>query len=126
MFAIVIILGFVAVAMAKKSPGAQATQSLPPDTSLPSLGATDKFSPALTGGSNLIATDNRLRLGMRYQNALSLVDKVKVNPPAKGTLVGIRGGLTDAQASLKTQDVPSLVTRVDTYNPRMFLNRAKL
>jgi hypothetical protein len=126
MFVVVIILGFVAVAMAKKSPGTQAEQSLPPDTSLPSLGATDKFSPALSGNSHLIATDNRLRLGMAYQNSPTVTDKMPPRRIELGTLVGIRGGLTDAQSSLKTQEVPPLVENVTTYNPRMFMNRTKL
>jgi len=126
MFVFVIILGFVAVAMAKKSPGTQGATDVPPDTSLPSLGATDKFSPALTGGSNLIAKDNRTRLGMGYVNAPTVYDKMPPRTAERGTLVGIRGGLTDAQASLKTQDVPPSVENIQYYNPRMFMNRTKL
>jgi len=126
MFAIVIILGFVAVAMAKKTPS-EVGVLLPPDTSLPSSGATDKFSPNLTGGSPLIAQDNRTRLGMSYGYSPSLVDKTRLVPVPFGTVKGIRGGLTDAQSSLKTQDVPPLVTRdnrnIATAN---FIQRVKL
>jgi hypothetical protein len=125
MFFVIVILGFVAVAMAKKAPN-MSGESLPPDTSLPATGATDKFSPALTGGSGLIAQDNRVRLGMRYRNAPNLLPQTKLRPIPMKTLPGIMGGLTDAQASLKTQDVPPLVTQVTDYTPDMFSRRVKL
>jgi hypothetical protein len=125
MFFVIVILGFVAVAMAKKAPNT-AGESLPPDTSLPATGATDKFSPALTGGSGLIAQDNRVRLGMRYRNAPNLLPRTKLRPIPMKSLPGIMGGLTDAQSSLKTQDVPPLVTQVTDYTPGMLSRRVKL
>jgi len=123
----IIILGFVAVAMAKKPAVASNAQSPGPNENLPSLGATDKFSPALAGASPLVAQDNRLRLGMVYQNTDTLRDRVRLIQPQGGMLVGIRGGLTDAQSSLKTQDIPPLTQVMPDYSAKStFIQRIKL
>jgi hypothetical protein len=114
----IIVLGFVAVAMAKKPAAASNSQSPAPNENLPSLGATDKFSPALAGASPLVAQDNRLRLGMVYQNTDTLRDRIRLIQPIHGTVVGIRGGLTDAQSSLKTQDIPALTQVMPDYRAK--------
>jgi len=122
----IVILGFVTVAMAKKAPNNVGT-ALPPDTSLPAHGATDKFSPNLTGGNPLISQDNRIRLGTSYVYADFFVDRTRLVPASPGTISGIRGGLTDAQSSLKTQDVPPLVTRDNKNTAKSsFIQRIKL
>ena len=118
MFVVVILLGFVAVAMAKKTPNS-GTVDLPPDTSLPATGATDKFSPALTGGSPLVATDNRLRMDMTYKYAPSKTDFVTLAPRKPGTISGILGGLTNAQSSLPTE-APKPVASLENYRATYF------
>lgn len=122
MIFVLVILGFVAVGMAKKAPNTTVSQELPPDTSLPAMGATDKFSPVISGNSPLVARDNRLRLDMRYRNPSTLVSRFVAPPFRPGTITGIQGNLTDAQASLKTQDVPPLVSMLD-YSPSTWNSR---
>jgi hypothetical protein len=124
----IIILGFAAVAMAHKgNPATSNSQSLGPNENLPSLGATDKFSPAISGGAPLVAKDNGLRLNMVYKHTDTQRDRVQLRQPMRGTVTGIMGGLTDAQSSLKTQDVPPLTMVMPDYTAKSnFLQRIKL
>ena len=91
---------------------------LPPDTSLPSLGATGTFAPTLTGGSALIARDNRTRLGMRYINAQPVTSRQILAQMTPGSTTGVFG-LTDASSgSFAREDSPQLTQQAAVFQPR--------
>lgn len=136
--AVVGLIGLV-LWLASKSPGVSVTAkvdgsapslgALGPDMNLPSLGATDKFAPSLTGGMPLIARDNRTRLNTQYMNARQRQSRAVVADPPKGSQTGILGGLTDASASgtFKLENPPPLTVRPAIYipNPASKLQRFK-
>lgn len=94
---LVVLVGFMAAKSPAPSGSGQPT--LGPDTNVPALGATDKFSPALTGGMPLISRSNRVRLGTNYRNveSASRMDTVRDVPPP-GTGPGVFGGMTNASS----------------------------
>ncbi len=119
---VIVGLAAVAVFLAMRSPEqvSGTTENLGPNTNIPSLGATDHFSPAISGGKSLTAHLNGQRLLMTYQNAPNMVPKTRLSAPVPGTVIGIKGGFTDADSSLLTQNVPPLVASTTNVNPMLF------
>lgn len=122
------VFGLIAlvVFLANRAPGLSPSnqsdlrQSPGPDTSIPAQGATDKFAPTLTGGSPLIAQDNRTRLGMTYTNAQPRRLKAIVSRPLPGSDPGILGNLTNASASgtFKLENPPPQTSQKASYLPK--------
>jgi hypothetical protein len=97
---IVVIVAIVAViwlagsnSIAGTSSDPNASGGLQPSDTLPALGATDKFSPALTGGLPMINRGNRIRLFTNYSNTANTVRPSAV--PATMASVGVFGGNTN-------------------------------
>lgn len=77
-----------------------------PSDNVPASGLNPVISPA-TGSGPFAARSNTVRIGMVYQNAYTKTVETKV--PKPGAFMNIPEWLTDAQSSLRTQDVPPLV-----------------
>lgn len=71
------------------------SDALQPDVNIPALGATDKFSPALTGGRAMIHKGNRLRQRISYQNSEIMLRPSVVSQPMAGASVGVFGNLSN-------------------------------
>lgn len=98
--------------LARKAPGQPAT-NLDSDMSVPGTGVTNISSPATSNGSPTASSANALRLDTTYQYAgLGGYSQTRPRRFWAGRDGVVTGGnyMTDAQASLMTQDVPALVT----------------
>lgn len=115
-------LGLVAlvVYLGRQSPGASAT-SLPPDNSVPSLGAATVQSPATTGANPYINSTNRVGLRASAQYVDQLTPKVTPNAQYWGARQrSVIGGnyMTDQDTQIMTQNVPPLVQTVTNGTPQ--------
>ena len=96
MGAVVVGLVVLVVWLASKSPTpGQGSGMLTSDVNVPALGATDKFSPALTGGMPLISKANRTRLATTYRDVSPIRTVAMSDTPPAGSDFGILGGLTN-------------------------------
>lgn len=108
----IVVVGLVIVVlyMAAKSPMVgPPSGELGPDTNIPALGATDKFSPALTGGMPNISRANRVRLNTNYENVNEPPRVQMADSPPSGSSGTIFGGLTnqDNDGGYKREVAPS-------------------
>lgn len=110
------------VYLGRQSPGPAATTSLPPDNSVPPVGAGPVPSPAKFGANPYNNATNQVGLRASTTYVESNMAAYKLTPP--GALFGRRqvsviGGnyMTDANAQIMTQDVAPLVQTVSNDTP---------
>ncbi len=105
--------------LAHKSAPTGTVSNIPPDTNLPSSGATSTFSPAVTGGQPLVSKANRLRLGTNYSNVRQNRGGSLVLQPQAGSSPGILGGMTNATSDggYKREAAPVRTTQPKSYKP---------
>ena len=103
------------VYLGRQSPGPAATTMLPPDNSVPPIGAGPVPSPAKYGGSPYNNATNQVGLRASTTYVDSSMADYKQTPRAvywaqrQRSVVG-GNYMTDAESNLMTQDVPPLVT----------------
>jgi hypothetical protein len=122
---ILIIVGLIAGiwAVGRKLPGTSSdpnAQSPGPDRNLPALGATDKFSPAITGGTNRVGKQNRLRADVNSAFVRAKPSLSNVMAPEPGSTPGFTGNLTGANydGGYKREDSPLLTAQRPLMIPR--------
>lgn len=109
------------VYLGRQSPGPAAT-SLPPDNSVPPVGASPVLSPAMTGANPNINGTNQVALQASAQyvdNNSVYVKRIAPSQRWAAQRRSVTGGnyMTDAQSQLRTQDVPPLVQTVTNTTP---------
>lgn len=113
-----VVSGLIAlvVYLARQAPGVQPTTSVGPDMNVPATGL-GLTSPATGGGSPYASSANQLRLATSYQLVGEDQKVLARDVPdrywgrRRGVVVG-GNYMTDADSSLRTQDVPALVQTV--------------
>jgi hypothetical protein len=109
------------VYLGRQSPGPAAT-SLPPDNSVPSVGAATVQSPATTGANPYINSTNRVGLRATTQYVDSSMSDYKLTPPSvmwARRQQSVLGGnyLTDQDTQIMTQNVAPVVQTVTNGTP---------
>jgi len=120
MWIVAIGVGLVVLYLARKTPNvdASASTALGPDTSISALGAANVPSPATANGRSLRNYQNQIALETNYAMAMPSDKLVSSQSPgaswSRRKMVQASGAdyLTDAQSSLRTQEVPALTQQM--------------
>ncbi len=118
-----VVVGLVAlvVYLGRQSPGPTAT-SLPPDISVPPVGAGPVPSPAKSGGNPYINATNQVGLRATTQYLDNNMSAYKIAPTAAmwgARQRSVTGGnyMTDADTQIMTQSVPPVIQTVSNGTP---------
>ena len=120
MLIVAIGLGLVVLYLARKAPNVDAAAAIAPgpDTSISALGAYPIPSPATANGRRFGNYQNSIMLETNYMMAQDSQKLVASQSPARTftrlNMVKSTGAdyLTDAQSSLRTQEVPALTQQL--------------